>query len=261
MVIKLSRVLKSGNHQITCKYGNGHHGVDVVKYYNKKDYIIAHSDGVVVWVQTGYKNNKNATGNASYGNAVKIKHNNGWFTLYAHMKNVTVKKGDKVKQGKVIGYMSDSGKAYGVHLHFEIRNKNDVRVDPTNYLARDLPNDSSITYQTYDISKKIWLPNVKVNTSEYAGNISHAVGGLYIDKLKYRIHDIKKKKWLPFVIGRNDYAGNLTAIDGVQIYDAIYRVHLKNGKWLPWVNKVDDSSNGYAGILGQEIDCIQLKLL
>ena len=63
-----------------------------------------------------------------------------------------------------------------------------------------------------------------------------------------------------FVIGRNDYAGNLdNPIDGVQIYGVFYRVHLKNGPWLSWVSKVDETNNGYAGIYGKEIDAIQIR--
>lgn len=255
----MSRVLKTGNHQITCKYGNGHHGVDVVKYKNDSDYIVAHSSGTVVWCQTGYKNNTKATGNASYGNAVKIKHANGWYTLYAHMKNVKVKKGQKVARGETIGYMSDSGRAFGIHLHFEVRNKLDVRVNPTNYLSSDLPNNSSCDYQVYDMKKNKWLPNVKANTDDYAGNKNNAIGGVYIDTLEYRVH-IKNGNWLPWVKGRNDYAGNLkNEIDGIQIKNATYRVKTVKGKWLPWVCKVDDTSNGYAGIFGCAIDCIQLK--
>ncbi len=38
-----------------------------------------------------------------------------------------------------------------------------------------------------------------------------------------------------------------------------YRVHLKSGVWLPWVNKVDNTNEGYAGIYGQSIDGIQVK--
>ena len=35
--------------------------------------------------------------------------------------------------------------------------------------------------------------------------------------------------------------------------------HLKNGTWLPWVSKVDDTNQGYAGIYGRAIDAIEIK--
>ncbi len=120
--------------------------------------------------------------------------------------------------------------------------------------------EQSINYQVYDNVKKYWLPNVKINTSEYAGNLGNSISALYIDNLKYRVHDKVKNKWLPIVIGRCDYAGNLgNPIDGIQIENAIYRVHLKNGKWLSWIKKMDNTNNGYAGIYGYEIDAIQVK--
>ena len=71
---------------------------------------------------------------------------------------------------------------------------------------------------------------------------------------------MNKGYWLPWVENRHDYAGNLgNNIDGVQIEGATYRVHLKGGSWLSWVNKVDNTSSGYAGIYGRAIDAIQIK--
>ena len=59
---------------------------------------------------------------------------------------------------------------------------------------------------------------------------------------------------------RNDYAGNLgNDIDGIQIENATYRAHLRNGSWLPWVTNYNDTSSGYAGIYGQSIDAIEIK--
>lgn len=255
----MSRVLKDANNQITCPYSSSHKAVDVVKYKNQTCEVIAHSEGVVIWAQTGKKNDKNATGNASYGNCVKIKHSNGMYTLYAHLKNVSVKLNEKVKQGQSLGYMGDTGKAYGAHLHFELRNVNDIRINPTNYLNANLPS-SPIKYQVYDKYKKKWLPFVKLGTNEYAGNYNNSISGLRISDLKYRVHDKVKKKWLPYVVGLESYAGNLpNDIDGVQIKNAIYRVHLKGQGWLSWVSKVDNTSNGYAGIYGKSIDAVQIK--
>lgn len=134
------RVLQTGIPQITNKYGLGHGGVDIVKKTKQVDAITAHSDGIVVWCQSGIPNAKGSTGNRSYGNAVKIKHGNGFYTLYAHMAVIDVKKGDSVKLGQKIGFMGNTGNSYGAHLHFEVRNDRDVRVDPTKYLTEDLPN-------------------------------------------------------------------------------------------------------------------------
>lgn len=135
----MSRVLE-GKNQITQKYKAGkHNGIDLVKKTLSPSYIIAHSDGEVV----GVVNNINWTkyGSGSYGNYVKIKHDNGMYTLYAHLKygSVTVKKGTRVLKGERLGFMGATGSATGVHLHFEVRDKNDKKIDPTPYINSDLP--------------------------------------------------------------------------------------------------------------------------
>lgn len=135
----MSRILENAENQITNGFSQNHVAVDVVKNRNQLANIIAHSAGKVVWVQTGYKNAQGSSGNASYGNAVKIKHSNGYYTLYAHLNRVDVKVGQEVQQGQVIGYMGNSGNAYGAHLHFEVRNEKDVRINPTPYIDSDLP--------------------------------------------------------------------------------------------------------------------------
>ena len=56
------------------------------------------------------------------GNCVKIKHNSTYQTIYAHMKSFAkgIKKGKKVKQGQIIGYVGSTGMSTGPHLHYEV---------------------------------------------------------------------------------------------------------------------------------------------
>ena len=58
----------------------------------------------------------------AYGNYVRIRHNGEYQTAYAHMSKFAkgLKKGDKVKQGQVIGYVGATGRVTGAHLHYEI---------------------------------------------------------------------------------------------------------------------------------------------
>ena len=131
------RVLNNEHCEITNNYSASHEAVDVVGGGYTLDYVTAHSDGTVVFLQDGYSNAKGSTGNASYGNCVKLEHGNGYQTLYAHMdKNLLVKNGEKVKKGQRLGYMSDSGNSYGKHTHFEVW-KDVNRIDPTEYLDKD----------------------------------------------------------------------------------------------------------------------------
>lgn len=135
-----SRVLQTQENKITRGFGNGHSGVDLGWQTTQTDGIIAHSDGKVVFCQTGQKNNQGSTGNASYGNCVKIQHANGYYTLYAHLNDVTTSLGATVKKGQVIGHMGNTGNSYGNHLHFEVRKNASTCIDPAPYINADLPN-------------------------------------------------------------------------------------------------------------------------
>lgn len=64
------------------------------------------------------------------GNQVIIKHDNGYKTGYAHLNKVLVKKGDKVKQGDVIGLSGNTGKSTGPHLHLTLTDNSGAKVDP-----------------------------------------------------------------------------------------------------------------------------------
>lgn len=134
-----SRVLETQENQITNPFGGGHSGVDLGWQTIQNDGILAHSDGQVAFCQTGHQNNQGSTGNASYGNCVKLLHPNGYYTLYAHLSEVCVSYGQAVEKGQKIGKMGNTGNSYGSHLHFEVRDRNNVCIDPAPYIAADLP--------------------------------------------------------------------------------------------------------------------------
>lgn len=164
---RICRVLEKGKCEITQGYSTNHNAVDIVGAGYTLDYVIAHSDGKVVFCQDGLGNMKGSTGNASYGNCVKIDHDNEYCTLYAHMlKGLLVKNGDYVKKGQRLGYMSDSGNAYGGHLHFEVW-KNGARINPISYLDSDLPKNirPTLKYKLGDIVKinKVYVSSESVN--------------------------------------------------------------------------------------------------
>jgi murein DD-endopeptidase MepM/ murein hydrolase activator NlpD len=56
-----------------------------------------------------------------YGKAVVVKHNNGHSTVYAHLSQMSVRRGQSVTQGQTIGKVGATGLATGPHLHFEFR--------------------------------------------------------------------------------------------------------------------------------------------
>ncbi len=64
--------------------------------------------------------NHGAVRNCQYGKWVLIKHGNGLATLYAHLSDILVAKGQTVATGSVVGYAGDTGYATGPHLHFTV---------------------------------------------------------------------------------------------------------------------------------------------
>ena len=158
MAVQNCRVLKNGKCEISQSYkGANHSGIDLVGAGYTLDYIVAHSAGVVVGLRNDINYNTSATGQRIYGNYVKIRHDNGMYTFYAHMKSVSVKLNQRVEKGTVLGYMGNTGYSFGAHLHFEVRDKNNNSIDPTPYINADLPNNNiykvGIVYTTQVILK------------------------------------------------------------------------------------------------------------
>ena len=133
------------------------------------------------------------------------------------------------------------------------------------------PSKPDVTYKVWDDVKNKWLPNVK-NDSDYAGIFGHDVCAVFANlssgNIFYKVH-YKDGKWLPEVKNREDYAGLFNKpIDGLMMRTDTgktihYAVHLRNkGKWLPFVTGYNekDYNNGYAGIIGQEIDAIKIYI-
>jgi len=74
---------------------------------------------------------------SGYGKVIVIDHGYGYESLYAHMSKKIVKPGDKVKRGQIIGYVGNTGRSTGPHLHYEVR-KNKKPVNPAHYFFQDL---------------------------------------------------------------------------------------------------------------------------
>jgi len=116
---------------ITSKYGSRkggfHYGVDIG---NKRGTpIMAAASGIVIKIVNGCKEGNSSCG-GRYGNYIKIQHENGTKTIYAHLNTVSVSYGEKVSQGDVIGSLGNTGRSTGPHLHFEIENANGSKMRP-----------------------------------------------------------------------------------------------------------------------------------
>ncbi|MCM1310426.1 MAG: M23 family metallopeptidase [Bacteroides sp.] len=74
---------------------------------------------------------------SGYGNRIDINHGFSYTTRYAHLSKISVKVGQTVKRGDLIGYSGNTGKSTGPHVHYEVRLK-DVPQNPVNYYFYDL---------------------------------------------------------------------------------------------------------------------------
>jgi murein DD-endopeptidase MepM/ murein hydrolase activator NlpD len=86
--------------------------------------VLSASDGTVAYVGDSLK---------SYGNLVLVRHPDGMVTAYAHLQNVTVKTGSKLRKGQPLGTVGSTGAVMNAQLHFEVR-RGVSTLDPRRYL-------------------------------------------------------------------------------------------------------------------------------
>jgi len=98
-----------------------HKGLDIATRFGNP--IVAPADGLVI--ENSY--------NSQDGNFIKINHGHGFATTYSHLSRKAVKQGMRVKRGDIIGYVGDTGRSTGPHLHYAIL-VNDIQVNPRRYL-------------------------------------------------------------------------------------------------------------------------------
>jgi len=80
------------------------------------------------------------------GNFVEIDHGYGYKTIYAHMKGLLVKKGEKVKRGQSIGSVGNTGRSTAAHLHYEVKYKNKTE-NPRKFYTYDKKLEQLIYYR------------------------------------------------------------------------------------------------------------------
>lgn len=124
--------LKGGVGYVSMAFGQNEHPITGQWYIHKGmdfsnwrsgDPIISTANGQVVTVM--YDN--------GFGNSIIVKHKHGFYTRYAHLDSIRVKKGQYVSQGEVIGTLGNTGLTTGPHLHYEVHIGSDV-VDPAKYV-------------------------------------------------------------------------------------------------------------------------------
>lgn len=98
-----------------------HNGIDLIAGQGTP--VIATADGVVLEVKRSGK---------GPGNIVEIGHDGGYRTLYAHLQDIVVRKGERVKAGRKIANVGMSGNSFAPHLHYEVH-RDSLVLDPVNF--------------------------------------------------------------------------------------------------------------------------------
>lgn len=98
-----------------------HTGIDLIAGQGTP--VIATADGVVLEVKRSGK---------GPGNIVEIGHDGGYRTLYAHLQDIVVRKGERVKAGRKIANVGMSGNSFAPHLHYEVH-RDSLVLDPVNF--------------------------------------------------------------------------------------------------------------------------------
>ncbi|MDE6600288.1 MAG: peptidoglycan DD-metalloendopeptidase family protein, partial [Oscillospiraceae bacterium] len=106
--------------------GRGHKGIDIAAPYGTP--IYAAESGTVVETGGGW--------NGGYGNCVRVQHDDGNITVYAHQSSIAVSYGDYVVKGQLLGYVGSTGDSTGNHLHFEVRHYGTF-ANPLDYVSQN----------------------------------------------------------------------------------------------------------------------------
>jgi len=101
-----------------------HTGVDLKNKNKEENEVLAARAGEII----------KTVRMSGYGNLITIKHDDGFFTRYAHLKKILVKNGMRVERGSVIGIVGATGRASTPHLHFEILTPEQRYMDPEPFL-------------------------------------------------------------------------------------------------------------------------------
>lgn len=271
-----------GKFRVSQQYkGTAHDGLDIVGIDSKNVYSTV--EGVVE--KAGWENALNHK--QGFGLYVRIKRNGSTDKYYfGHLSKLSVKAGDKVTVGTLLGVEGNTGYSFGSHCHYCVRGNGSKSQIRDICAISGIPNTIG-TYES-DLGKNItpdviycvrtggkWLPTVK-NLEDFAGIKGKAITDIAIKatsgSIKYRVH-IKGGRWLPYVTGfdiynsTNGYAGNGKPIDAIEVIFegdkvANYRVSPIKKNYYSWQkdNQVGGGQDGYAGLFGKLIDRVQIEI-
>ena len=103
-----------------------HNGIDFI--VGQGTPVLAAGPGMVTDVRKSRK---------GLGNVVEVTHEGGYVTVYAHLEDIVVRKGETVKAGKKLANVGISGNSFAPHLHYEVH-RDSLVLNPVNFLFASL---------------------------------------------------------------------------------------------------------------------------
>lgn len=207
------------NPQFYNKFGlPGHEGLDFMAPMGSE--IYAGADGFVSDVRLD--------GNANplqlpYGNQVRVEHNDGFETIYAHLEQVVVVRGQFVRAGQLIALADDTGNSTGSHLHLTLKQKGATQAGQTTY-PHDIidPTPYLTPFQPGGVE-----PTPPAQPTLYVTVDSPELGYLNVRKAPYASAEL---------LGRVDHGARLGILEDADLAQAKIGQY---GQWL-WIRTPDD---------------------
>lgn len=238
-------------HPVTGEKNSFHYGIDIGA--SKGSNVIAAANGEVFYVNSGCSEGDSDCG-GGFGNYIVISHNNGDYTLYAHLDSIHsgISQGTAVEKGQVIGYVGSTGRSTGAHLHFEIRmggNSVTYSVDPLLYLNVDNPrptfSDSDFPVRETSLTKEEFVSKIRsfcTSHTKECANLNKYFGSnledIYDYSIKYNVNP-------ELVVIRAMNEGFSPATSGVS--HNYWGIGCANGKGLSACKSYSSLESGVAG--------------
>ena len=134
-----------------------------VKFHEGLDFACqtgtpVYASGDAIVEQADYNEN-------GYGYCINLDHENGYRTKYAHLSEMKVSDGMRVKRGQLIGYSGNTGLSSGPHLHYEV-SLNHVKIDPIDFFYQNLSPEKYRDLASGEAGEEVSKEELKEKLSE-----------------------------------------------------------------------------------------------
>lgn len=263
------RVIEDSPNRITQHYKKGvHNGVDLgYRADENMNRVYSNCEGVVYETLDHIPHGSEKGG--GWGNYVLIKHPNGMFSRYAHLKEgLMVSKGQEVFFDTQIGVIGNTGRSTGRHLHFEVQTgySSNTRINPEPYLTEFIYNGDILRYRAHlaDIGWQDWKFNGQTAGTTGESRRLEAIQIIAPFDIEAMAH-IEDYGWVDYgkidkqtIIGTTNESKRLECLKLKGNFK--YRVHIQETGWTAWTNADGICTLGTVG-QSLRIEAIEMVML